>query len=406
MTHTSSREREGRLDPKTEHDLIWRAQQGDGGALEVLLRSHEPFVGWIAKHHRSPAVEWDDLLQAGQLGLIEAIKKFDCGSRYRLATYAARWVEGEIQKTVRQGFLIRLPAKKAALLPRVDEARERLTRRLGRLPSLEEVAVEAGVPERTVCELAKVARVVIGGLEDDEVPAMGDDSHPLAELDPDTEDYGYTEADVGRLLGAYAQLWSGLEGTRPKTTSSARQIKAYREGSLRTRLLDLERAIERLPDDLYQAIEAVALDGLDVEEAASWLDVHANTVRNRYRRAVRVMTEYLNGERSLGPRRIRRAWRSELQAIESIAEAVRVFPDLLALLRADGGADDEADEWIAKLEFGWIKKGNRWVPLLSHDIRETVRRSGMTARPLSGFVRDRMTESGDREPLSAIHTPL
>jgi RNA polymerase sigma factor (sigma-70 family) len=399
MTHTSSREPEERLDRATEHDLIRRAQRGDGAALEALLRSHERFVGWIAGRHRTPAVEFDDLLQAGRLGLIRAIEKFDCGTGHRLATYAGRWVEGEIQEAVRDGFLIPLPGKKAALLPRVDKARQRLTSRLGRVPSLEEVAAEAGVPKRTVFELAEVAAAVVSGLKGDYVPMTRDQSDPPAELDRDTERPGYTEAEVGRLLDSYAELWGGLEGTRSKTTTSARRTKAYRESNLQMRLLDLERAIERLPDDLYQAIEAVKLEGLREEEAAPWLGVHPNTVRNRCRRAVSLMTEYLNGETSLGPRRKRPRWRSELQAIESIAQAVRIYPEILAVLTADG----EADEWTAKLEVGWIKKGNRWEPVLSHDIRETVKRMGATPRPLPASVRERMTKSCERQRLSGTH---
>lgn len=388
MTHNSDvEEQSAGLDGRTENDLVRQGQLGDTAALETLLRSHERFIAWIARRYQSPAVELDDLMQAGRLGFVKAVNGFDAGKGVRLVTYAGRWVEGEIRQAAREGSLIRVPAKKATLFRRSDEARQRLREKLGRTPSLDEVATEVGVSVRELTDIANVATVVTGGLVEDYAPPADVGLDPLEELERH-DGHAYTVPELQRLLESYATLWSRLEGTRSDTLSSARRTRGQAESSLRVRLIDLERAIERLPDDLYDALEAVALDELSVDEAGPWLGVHPNTVRNRYRKAVTALMEYLNGEASLGPRRQRRSWRSGLQAVESITLAVRAYDELFSVL-------GEENEFLAGLEVGWVQKDDQWVPLLSSNIEETARQMGLTTRPLPRSVRSPLEDRDD-----------
>jgi RNA polymerase sigma factor (sigma-70 family) len=379
MTHNRTREEQSLdLDAGAESDLVLRGQRGDNTALETLLRSHERFIAWMVRQHQTPAVEFDDLMQAGRLGMLKAINGFDPGKGVRLVTYAGKWIEGEILRAVGEGSLIRIPAKKATLFRRFDAASARLREDLGRTPSLDEVATEMGVSLTALSDIVSVATTVTAGLLEDYAPKTDGGSDPLEELDRDKE-YVYTVPEVQRLLESYATFWSRLEGARSETISSSRRTRGGAEGSLRVRLIDLERAIERLPDDLYGALEAVAHDELSPDEAGRWLGVHPNTVRNRYRRAVTDIAEYLNGETTLGPRRPGRSWRSGLQAVESILLAVRAYDELFSSL--------EAHEFLAELEVGWVQKDDRWLPLLSRDVEETARQMGLATRPLPRSVR-------------------
>ncbi|MDQ3670837.1 MAG: sigma-70 family RNA polymerase sigma factor [Actinomycetota bacterium] len=367
------------LDRRTENELIRRAQEGDDSALETLVRAHERFIAWNAQRHQTPAVEFEDLMQAGSLGLVSAINRFDSSKNVRLVTYAGKWIEGEIRQAAGEAYLIRVPARKATLFKRSEEVSERLREGLGRLPFLDEIAAEVGVSVNELTDIANIATAVTSGLGEDLAPIGHTGSDPLEELDRDEEHF-YSTAEVKRLLESYAQLWGRLEGTRSETVSSGRRTRGQAESSLRVRMLDLERAIERLPDDLYESLEALALDELSSEEAGPWLGVHPNTVRNRYRRAITALTAYLNGETPLAPRRPRRSWRSGLRAVESITLAVRAYDELFSML-------EQEDEFLAGLEVGWVQKDDRWVPLLSNDIDETARQMGLDTRPLPSSVR-------------------
>jgi RNA polymerase sigma factor (sigma-70 family) len=299
------------LDPRAERDLVQRAQAGETVAAETLVEAHERFIAWIASRHRTPVVSFEDLMQAGREGLLKAIGKFTPEHGYRLTTYAYRWVDGEIRRTVREAFLIPVPQKQANIFARAAMAREELREELGRPASSEEVAESLGVPAKTIAELDELARAVVTNLSD-YVPETSAAPDPVEQLTSNIR-RSYSEAEVEQLLESYAPLWSRLETARVRPHRKSRGRLAQAEGNLRVRLIDIDQAIELLPEDQYAAVTLVSLYGVGFEEAARVLGVHANTVRNRYRRAVTALTAHLNGVPLPGSPRKRRPWRNRLQ---------------------------------------------------------------------------------------------
>lgn len=156
-TLTPERERElGRAiqDPKTpEHEK--------GEAIDELVRGNLRFVVSYAKKFHSPEVSFLDLINEGNIGLIQAAKRFDAERGVKFITYAVWWVRQAISHALsEQSGAMRLPHKQAALQSRVSRIKELLSRTLGREPTMDEVAAEAGlaIPEtETLLQMSRSA---------------------------------------------------------------------------------------------------------------------------------------------------------------------------------------------------------------------------------------------------------
>src|SRR5262249_56716554 len=145
---------------------------------------------------------------------------------------------------------------------------------------------------------------------------------PIEELEPmagDTDAIAegtmtYTEAEVTRLIHAFSHYLGTTEGTRdPDRVGRHTSSRFSGSSGLQAQLLDLEDALSRLSDDAYRVVEVYGFYGLSQQETAEWLGIHENTVRNRFRAAVKAITAHLNGSDSLPQRTREPEWRPELQ---------------------------------------------------------------------------------------------
>jgi len=133
---------------------------GDGqvaSARERLVEAYQPFVLSIAKRYvrSGTSVDLLDLVQEGNLGLLQAVESYRPSSDAAFSTWAFTWVRGAILQSLhRDAYPIRLPVHKAQLLRRFDEAEAQLMIELGRQPTLGEVAEILQVAYSAVCELA------------------------------------------------------------------------------------------------------------------------------------------------------------------------------------------------------------------------------------------------------------
>lgn len=112
---------------------------------EALILRHAPLVRSIARRYAGRGMAHDDLLQTGYLGLIQAVDRFDAGRGVPLRAYAARTIEGEIMHLFRdRGWAVHVPRPLQELGRRVKATREEMAHRLGRNPTLLELAQELG----------------------------------------------------------------------------------------------------------------------------------------------------------------------------------------------------------------------------------------------------------------------
>ncbi len=135
-----------KITPEEERELGRLSLAGDKDALRKMVESNLRFVVSYAKRFRNPQVSFLDLINEGNIGLIQAAKKYDPEKNVKFITYAVWWVRQSILHALsEQGNSFRLPQKQASLLYRIERARASLNRILEREPTPDELAEETGV---------------------------------------------------------------------------------------------------------------------------------------------------------------------------------------------------------------------------------------------------------------------
>jgi RNA polymerase primary sigma factor len=167
------------IDANTEKQLGALAQAGDREAVKRLVESNLRFVVSFAKRYRGCGLSFLDLINEGNLGLMEAAKRFDPAKDVRFLTYAVWWIRQSIVHAISEhGGAVRLPQKQANLLHRLGKTTRALTIELQRDPSVEEIATEMGTTPADVTRLMQVAGDQIslsgGGEDEGEGPSLAD----------------------------------------------------------------------------------------------------------------------------------------------------------------------------------------------------------------------------------------
>jgi RNA polymerase sigma-B factor len=127
----------------------WR-EQGDEEARSELVARTLPLARTLARRYANKGEALDDLEQVAALGLVKAIERFDLDREVRFTTFAVPTIAGEIKRHFRdRGWMVRVPRDVQELSARLAIQRERLTRELGRSPTVPELAraAEAGVEQ-------------------------------------------------------------------------------------------------------------------------------------------------------------------------------------------------------------------------------------------------------------------
>jgi RNA polymerase sigma-B factor len=138
--------------------------QGDPRARERLVQLYLPLVEMLAQRHEGRGADHDDLVQAGSIGLLNAIERFDRTRGDEFAAFAVPTIAGEIKRYLRdRTSTVRLPRRLHEVSGRLPEARQELTARLGRAPSQSELGEALGV---TADELAQLENRTNGAMDD------------------------------------------------------------------------------------------------------------------------------------------------------------------------------------------------------------------------------------------------
>jgi len=150
------------LTREQEVELFERLEQGDTSAREKIIEGNLRFVIKIALQYVGRGVPLADLVQEGNIGLLEVVDKFDYRRGYRFSTYAAFWIRQAIEVAVRkQCNMIRVPIRKSRLLGHVSEAAREFAQAHGRAPNARELSTILDTDEEKLEQLLRVRESVL-----------------------------------------------------------------------------------------------------------------------------------------------------------------------------------------------------------------------------------------------------
>ena len=122
--------------------LIRKSHDGDKKAREELVEKNIGLIWCVVKRFYGRGAEPEDLFQIGSIGLLKAIDKFDLSYEVQFSTYAVPMISGEIRRFLRDDGMIKVSRSLRELSYKSLQAREKMTRILGREPTLKELSVE------------------------------------------------------------------------------------------------------------------------------------------------------------------------------------------------------------------------------------------------------------------------
>lgn len=194
------------LTVEQERELGARVQAGDREALQTLVESNLRFVVSFSKKYRGWGLSFQDLINEGNIGLMEAAKRFDPGKGVKFITYAVWWIrQAIIHALSEQGGPFRIPQKQANLLYNIHKTIAAMTPMLERAPTADEVAEEMKVPR------ANVELLMQAESEDLPLESSMDDDSDFQLLDK-IEQFTMPPVDQALMEESFKKLLMGMIG--------------------------------------------------------------------------------------------------------------------------------------------------------------------------------------------------
>jgi RNA polymerase primary sigma factor len=217
-----------KLSREAERDLKWVVKDGQR-AKSHLLEANLRLVVSLAKRYTGRGMQFLDLIQEGNLGLIRAVEKFDYTKGYKFSTYATWWIRQAITRAMAdQARTIRIPVHMVEVINKLARVQRQLLQDLGREPTPEELARELDMTPEKVVEVQKYGREPISL----STPLGEDGDSEFGDLIEDTE--AVVPADAVGFTMLQRELERILDSLHPREAGVIRSRFGLGDGVQKT----------------------------------------------------------------------------------------------------------------------------------------------------------------------------
>jgi RNA polymerase primary sigma factor len=185
------------LTAEEEVELALLIEQGDQEAKQRLAEANLRLVVSIAKRYVGRGMQFLDLIQEGNMGLMKAVEKFDYRKGFKFSTYATWWIRQAITRAIAdQARTIRIPVHMVETINKLIRVQRQLLQDLGREPTPEEIGAEMDLPTEKVREILKIAQEPVSL----ETPIGEEDDSHLGDFIEDQEATSPAEHAASEML--------------------------------------------------------------------------------------------------------------------------------------------------------------------------------------------------------------